>query len=420
MTTASATTPDKKNQWVSTAGPRQTKQVKEAMSALSWHGQQWIEITDHGRVQVGSLFGGCTKETSEAILGIGNEFNWSITRENFKQIIDACQRAIKSIKIPEVDKRSTPEERAERAAAQAERERQDAERKRQLDEAQAKLPKPPAWAEAAIVANLHCDASDIQSDYFGHTTERSVLIGWRRGKREDFGQLRAAAARFSETAHLGPGKDRWTVRLKYATDHDGHYKGDWAIALEGYVFSECGLEKSTGATSWHSMRFSTEAEADALIEQVKASGMIANEPVEIVADCASVEHRENYSMGGGNYLMDGYRHSTGWCVKSVTLGQLAGMAAENGIAVEAEQDTPDAMLGSHSKCEVQKHFHTKRGFDYWLVVTSNRVDEATYRKYRSQCEQRGGWYNRQWGRVPGGYAFREQADAEKFAAEVIG
>lgn len=33
-------------------------------------------------------------------------------------------------------------------------------------------------------------------------------------------------------------------------------------------------------------------------------------------DCTGeIEHRENYSMGGGYYLKNGYRHSTGWTVR---------------------------------------------------------------------------------------------------------
>ncbi len=33
----------------------------------------------------------------------------------------------------------------------------------------------------------------------------------------------------------------------------------------------------------------------------------------------SIEHRDNYSMGSGNYLKDGYTNSTGWRVKSIEL-----------------------------------------------------------------------------------------------------
>src|ERR1035438_8245204 len=60
----------------------------------------------------------------------------------------------------------------------------------------------PANATALVVAELEEDESDSQSDYFGSKTVRSVAIGWRTTKRENFTQLRAAAASYAPTAHL--------------------------------------------------------------------------------------------------------------------------------------------------------------------------------------------------------------------------
>src|ERR1700690_4105728 len=65
--------------------------------------------------------------------------------------------------------------------------------------------KRPAGAVALIVAELEGDDSDMMSDYHGSHTVRRVAIGWRTGSREDFRQLRRAAATFPETTHLGPG-----------------------------------------------------------------------------------------------------------------------------------------------------------------------------------------------------------------------
>ena len=95
----------------------------------------------------------------------------------------------------------------------------------------------PDGATTAIVAEYNVDDSDSQSDYYGHTNRKTVLIGWRFTKRESFKTLRKTAGMFGPTAHLQTADD-------------------------------------------------------------------------------SAEHRENYSMGGGNYLKDGNRHSTGWTVRS--------------------------------------------------------------------------------------------------------
>ena len=72
--------------------------------------------------------------------------------------------------------------------------------------------KRPPKAQALIVAELAQDDCDSQTDYFATKTLRTVAIGWRTGKREDFRQLRKAAAGFPETAHLGPGLDVWSER----------------------------------------------------------------------------------------------------------------------------------------------------------------------------------------------------------------
>lgn len=64
------------------------------------------------------------------------------------------------------------------------------------------LAKKPAGAQAVIIAELHEDKCDMMSDYFNSQVVRTVAIGWRTGSKEDFRQLRRAAAGWSETAHL--------------------------------------------------------------------------------------------------------------------------------------------------------------------------------------------------------------------------
>jgi hypothetical protein len=172
----------------------------------------------------------------------------------------------------------------------------------------------PEWAEALIVAELHENTSDMQSDYHGHKTNRRVAIGWRKGKRESFPQLRKAAATFDETKHLGPGLDLYTARLILGADAKGN--GCW----------HC----KGGVSPWHRdemKEFSTLAEAEAYVaaqgphEPIHIGGP-GGDPVvmplvwEIVKE--SYEHRECYSMGAGNYLKAGHSDSSGWEVTSTT------------------------------------------------------------------------------------------------------
>jgi hypothetical protein len=164
----------------------------------------------------------------------------------------------------------------------------------------------PAWAECAIIAELRCDTSDSQSDYWGHSTSCQVVIGWSKHRRNLFPEMRKAAASFQQTAHLGPGKGRFKPYLAFTADTKANGRTYWA-----------------GTTSpWHDELqpgtwLQTREEAEAWIAAKGApgqidlgGGVIASLRWEISED--SIEHREGWSMGGGYYLGTG-RHSS-WVV----------------------------------------------------------------------------------------------------------
>jgi hypothetical protein len=171
------------------------------------------------------------------------------------------------------------------------------------------MQRAPSWAKALIVAELVENRSDSQSDYFAHTTRRAVAIGWRKSSREDFRALRRAAGSFEPTAHMGPGLDEWTARVYLVDDvpREGYWKGSYS--------------------HWHQeiddsgrQTFGTEAEARAFVDAAGAPHpiMFGEQMVrfEWKITKESFEHRENYSMGGGNYLKAGGRHNSGWRVES--------------------------------------------------------------------------------------------------------
>ena len=186
------------------------------------------------------------------------------------------------------------------------------------------LAKRPPWATAVIVAELQCNESDSQSDYFAHSTKRVVAIGWRKGKRENFKALRKAAAGFSETVHLGPDCNEYTVRAVFTNDVTSNGSAYWKGSY----------------SHWHGEpeEFKTLVEAEACVaakggppHDISFDGTIGH--FEWNIRCEDVEHRECWSMGGGNYLKAGGRHNSGWCVRSHELHySLEGM--EDGIPGE--------------------------------------------------------------------------------------
>lgn len=196
----------------------------------------------------------------------------------------------------------------------------------------------PEWAKAAIVAEYQVDVSDPQTDYFATSTKRSVFLGWSRTDRVSFAELRKVAATFKHTEHLGPGRDRWSVRVVVlssspvgATCTYGNrmnWCGEWSPWHDG---EEYGKDRT----------FETEAEARAFMDAapqidrifVRADGMSygrdrdgyqprdEERPVECAwkLERESYEHRERYSMGRGLVLGAGH-YETGWTVEKRPIG----------------------------------------------------------------------------------------------------
>lgn len=163
-----------------------------------------------------------------------------------------------------------------------------------------------AGADRVIVASFRVDESESQADYYGSRRVREVVIGFGRGKRESFAQLRKAAAAFKPTADYGPGRGRWYATPVLGADCEAN----------GFLYAG-------GRSPWHDDAAAgplpTRAAADAhaaahVLEPITVGDRVV--PIEWSIREESIEHRENYSMGGGNYLGDS-RYG-GWSVRSST------------------------------------------------------------------------------------------------------
>jgi hypothetical protein len=166
-----------------------------------------------------------------------------------------------------------------------------------------------AGADRVIVARFRVDESDIHTDYFNGRTAREVVIGLGRGRRESFSQLRKAAAGFKPTADYGPGLSRWYAEPVTTIDYT----------------DERGERVYAGTVSgWHRELIAgplptrTAAEAHAAAHPLQPLNMAhgPNVPLAWHITEDSIENRENYSMGGGNYL--GASRYGGWAVCSTT------------------------------------------------------------------------------------------------------
>ena len=167
-----------------------------------------------------------------------------------------------------------------------------------------------------IVAQFCVDESDGQTDYYGGRSTRHVVIGFGKGKRESFKQLREAAADFEPTKHLGP--KRGQFRAYSVWDHDST---DTAACEASQYHDDQQPYFRKGYRSRFSVSpmFETQAELDAWIA---AHPLGVGNSYEQNGDEKSIEHRENYSMGGGNYI--GYDRYSGWTVFSTPVAGFGG------------------------------------------------------------------------------------------------
>lgn len=199
------------------------------------------------------------------------------------------------------------------------------------------LASKPAWAKAAIVAELEHDESDSMSDYFATRTFRRVFLAWSAHARDLFSETRKAAATFAETAHLGPGKDIYRAQV---------------VAAEDIVSNGSAYWKGT-ASPWHrelydagydGATFSTRAEVEAFIavkgapEPISFEGHVKTFEWRITRE--SVEHREKYSMGHGYYLKASGRYSSGWIVRKTSW--LEGFSSESVETLAPASTAPSA------------------------------------------------------------------------------
>jgi len=303
--------------WTTQAGPKQTKAVSKAINDFDWESKTYQEVygtkgVDEHTSTLTQMFGGAREDAAPLMVAIYEKHQGLITRENYGLIERDIRAAIETLKAsrPVKDARRDPEEVAETNALCAEREAvRDAAAAVKKVVTDAVLAKKPAGAAALIVAIETVDDSDMMTDYHGEHTTKTVAIGWRFSSREDFKALRAAAGAYEPTAHLGVGKGDYFVRAVWMGDTE-HQAGQAA---------PCGYELDT-------VHYTTRAEAEAAVaasvEEMTLSFEGGKGTVEYRIEENQIEHRENYSMGKGNYLQS---RRSGWRVKSVDVAYVSGL-----------------------------------------------------------------------------------------------
>ena len=93
----------------------------------------------------------------------------------------------------------------------------------------------PEDAQAVIVARLRQSESDSYTDYYSYSTQRTVIIGFSKHKRDIFSEMRKHASNFEETAYLAEFNEEYEHREKYSMG-DGYYLG--ASKYSGWIIEK--------------------------------------------------------------------------------------------------------------------------------------------------------------------------------------
>jgi hypothetical protein len=152
----------------------------------------------------------------------------------------------------------------------------------------------PESAQALIVAECHKDESNMMEDYHGHTTKATVIIGYSMHKKDLFSEMRKAAARIPETAHLGPGKGHFEPRVIIGQDFQSngsfYHKGSYSHWHQKLTEDESRAGYNRGFV------FPTMAEAQAFIDSKGPAYPISFDGVSILFEWdiveSKIEHRE--------------------------------------------------------------------------------------------------------------------------------
>ncbi len=85
-----------------------------------------------------------------------------------------------------------------------------------------KIVRVPSWASSVIVAHHKVNQSDIQSDYHGHTTNRTIYLAFSKHDKDLFPEMKKAVLKCEETKHLSEAKEN---RHKYSMG-SGYWLGE--------------------------------------------------------------------------------------------------------------------------------------------------------------------------------------------------
>lgn len=409
-----------KGKWSGTLGPRMAKAVNQAWGAVQWEAKTYVELIgvvggQESRYVLTAPFGESRAEVGEALEDIGNRYEWTLTPENYKRVIaelDTLKRRFEESR-PVKDNRRTQAEEAERISEQKAREQDQAiegrakraEYDRHLADLKAKYPwaKQEGSGHARASANIKRELSQafpgvsfrVRSDSF--SMGNSVDVGWTDGPTTK--EVEAITSKY-QSGHFDGMQDLYEYDQSAFSDAVDNWLGSSKYVQTQRSYSEAVLRTTA--------RLLCEAQHVAYLEPDK------------VWELQNV--RNLYGNGDDRdllqhvyQLLQVFSFPPQFEIEGVKHNDESGLHPYTLVLKVPEKTAEATAMGS---AEIQKHYHTKHGFDFWLVVMADRVDAGRFAELRAKCEAAGGWYSRKWGKCPGGFAFKIEDQAKDFAQTI--
>lgn len=396
-------------QWNNEAGPRQSKQAVEAIQHILSRGKFHIELTgvegiDEDSREVWAFGSETCDDALQRYNMVGEQFGWTITRKNYKQVIEAATEAAANIVLPIVDDRRSHDQERERIEAnkryEQERNEKAAKLRNEVEAIAAELRKQypnakpegklsgPARAAANLKAELQREFPGVK---FSVTSDRfsmgnAVRIGWTDGPTCE--QVRNISGKYQ------------------------YYAGLSQDDCQQYDSSAYGkaVEQVLGRAKYVSESRDISPELrQAVIALLSVELFGTTKPAETMLDDHS-----------GHTLKE--RASQIIWHSDVRGSRIRGFKpAESGphwLLLDMEQPTvPTPEAGSGEAYRIVKQFHTKKQVEFFIAVPVDRLDRDVYLAELSRAKTFGGWKSRKWGSSPSGFGFETIENAEAFTID---
>lgn len=313
---------------------------------------------------------------------LGEQFSWTITRDNAEAIAEAFKAALPACveAIPVEDNRKTPDERAEQAERyekqHAENQAKASEKAARVEQIAAKLRKQYPNAISAGKSSHARAAANFKQILQAMGLRASVTS-------ESYSMGNSVNAKVL-TPDLTPAQREEIESLRHSFTY-GTF--DAMTDCSGYDHSDHGeaWELVLGRSKHCFVEFTQSDENKAAI-------------AEFLGD----ENTDNYGDNAGYRVWTGAHHS-----------------ADEFWAKWTEDHATTAPALTATGYSIEEHTHTKRGFQMFIVIPAERLERDDFNRLRDAAKTAGGWYSRKWGSTPGGFAFKDKDAAEQFAANFL-